>query len=213
MTVLIFANGDIEDVTWIRPYLTPDVVIIAADGGSRYLMQLQRLPQVLIGDMDSLPAEVREQLPGVRVVPYPLEKNETDLELALHYAIENYSGRILVFGALGGRLDHSLSNILLLAHPAWAYRRIELVERYQRAWLVSGGTKIEGQVGDTVSLIPLGGDVYVERTKGLRWPLKAEMLLSGPARGVSNVMTETIAEVWLGSGRLLCIHTSQVWQR
>lgn len=215
MTILIFANGDIAGVEWIRPYLEESSVVIAADGGMRHLLQLQHLPDVVIGDLDSLPPEVHEQLEaqGTTVNVYPYDKNETDLELALLHAISHYDDDIQIVGALGGRLDQTLANIMLLAHPALADRRVELVTEYQRAWLVTERTEVDGQVGDMLSLVPIGGDVLVQETTGLRWPLTNEVLVVGPALGVSNVMTEPVAAIIISSGTLLCIHTDREWRR
>jgi thiamine pyrophosphokinase len=88
-----------------------------------------------------------------------------------------------------------------------------LIAPYQRAWLITAESDINGRTGDTLSLIPLGGDVYIEATDGLKWPLRDEILTFGPARGVSNLLTADIATVRLRYGRLLCIHTQQAWQR
>lgn len=208
MSVLIFANGEMLDVAWTRPFLEQASVIIAADGGTHHLLSLGVPPDVVIGDMDSLSAEALAWLveAGVEMIRYDPVKNETDLELALLYA-QKFEEEIWLFGALGGRLDQTLANILLLIHPALAESSITLVEAYERARLVTGRLEFEGQIGDTVSLIPLGGDVLVKETVGLRWPLIDSVLSFGLARGVSNVMTAVSAAVEVDSGKLLCIHT------
>lgn len=208
MTVLVFANGLIEDVDWIRPHLEASRAVLAADGGMRHLLRLGHWPDAVIGDNDSLPDGLAEALAehGVAIVSYDTDKNETDLELALLYAAERYSDDILVFGAIGGRLDQTLANIMLLAHPDLIDRSVTLMERRQRAWLVDDATRIDGQAGDIVSLVPVGGPVEIRDTTGLRWPLHDEMLSFGPARGISNEMTGDLATVTLTSGLLVCIH-------
>jgi len=214
MTVFVFANGDIERTAWIRPLLSQATYIIAADGGTRHLFALQQPPDVVIGDMDSLPPDARAWLETTpaRLITHPQAKDETDLELALLHAL-SFEAPIWVFGALGGRLDQTLANILLLAHPALRGRTLRLVNEYERAWLVDKETTIHGRTGDLISLIPLDGDVTIAATAGLEWPLRDEVLAFGPARGVSNVMTEDVAEVRLAVGRLLCVHTRQAWRR
>ena len=208
MTISIFANGEMENVAWTRPFLSQSSRIIAADGGTRHLFKLGVPPDVVIGDMDSLSREVSAWLveSAVEMIRYDPIKNETDLELALLYA-QAFEEEIWLFGALGGRLDQMLANILLLAHPALTDCSITLVEQYERAWLVTGRTEFEGQAGDTVSLIPLRGDVVVKETAGLRWPLVDSVLSFGVARGVSNVMTAVSASVEVACGKLVCIHT------
>ena len=215
MTVLIFANGDLKEMTWIRPYLATATAVIAANGGSQHLWRLGHLPDLVIGDMDSLPQTVRSWLArsDVPFVSHVQEKDETDLELALLHAVTYYDEDILVFAAFGGRLDQTLANILLLAHPALVQRRIELLTANERAWLVTAETNIQGEIGDTVSLIPLRGDVLVRQTTGLFYALKDEVLAFGLARGVSNMMTSKLATLSVELGPLLCIHTQKRWQR
>ncbi len=218
MTALIFANGDIADVAWIRPYLDQATAILAADGGTRHLLALGARPDAILGDMDSLPVEAQAWLETavVQKVQVPPAKDETDLELALLYAESHYSGEILVFGAFGGRIDQTLGNIFLLAHPALVGRSVALLDEHQRVWLITaqdGPVTINGRSGDTVSFIPCGAEVKVQQTTGLAWPLHQEVLAFGPARGLSNRMTADAATVEMGNGRLICVHTRQSWQR
>lgn len=214
MTTLIFANGDIKGASWIRPELAQAQTVVAADGGARHLWRLNHLPDVVIGDMDSLPRDVRQWLEEgeVPLIIHPHLKDETDLELALLHAAD-LEDDIVVIGGFGGRFDQTLANIMLLAHPALDGRRVELRTQHERAWLIRELGEIHGSVGDTVSLIPLGGNVLVEWTHGLQWPLRDELLVFGPARGVSNVLTGSVATVKIASGVLLCLHTDQAWGR
>jgi thiamine pyrophosphokinase len=208
-SVLIFANGVIEDIVWVRPYLAVARGVVAANGGLRHLLAAGRLPDVLIGDLDSLPEgfDVDAAQGEMEIIRHPAAKDETDLELALLLAARRYpDAELLILGGLGGRLDHALANILLLAHPRLAGRPVRFIHDRQSAWLVADHTVIDGRPGDTVSLIPLGGPARVAATTGLRWPLRDEMLAFGPARGVSNEMTAERATVRLESGMVLCIH-------
>lgn len=210
MSVLIFANGVIDEVAWIRPYLETATAVIAANGGSRHLFRLNHPPNHLIGDLDSINSNIRAWLDtaNCKIHAHPAEKNETDLELALLFAIEAFSKEILLFGTLGGRLDQTLANILLLTHPKLKNHTIHLITQTEKAWLVYDETNIHGAIGDTVSLIPLKDDVYFESTDGLQYPLVNERLAFGPARGISNVLTQAIATVKITSGLLLCVHTT-----
>lgn len=210
MTVIVFANGELNETAWIEPRLAEATAVIAADGGLRHLLALGRWPDVLIGDMDSLPGGAEALLPsaGVEVVRYAHDKDETDLELALRYAADNYPDPIEIYGAVGGRLDHTLANIALLANPALAGREVRLVEPHEALWLVTGRTEIHGRTGDIVSLLPLRGDVVVHETTGLRWPLHNEVLRFGQARGVSNELVSPVATVEVTRGQLICLHTT-----
>ncbi len=210
MSVLIFANGQIDQVEWIRPYLNQATAVIAANGGTRHLQRLNHLPDILIGDQDSLSDDLRTWLKAgdTQLINHPADKDETDLELALLYATEQFSENIMIIGALGGRLDQTLANISLLAHPTLTNRQIDLITSRERAWFIHNHTIVNGRKGDIISLLPLGGNVTVRTSQGLQWPLHNEVLKFGPARGVSNVMMTNIASVTIDSGQLLCIHTS-----
>lgn len=209
MPLLIFANGVMDEVEWVRPYLAQATAVWAADGGSQHLYKLHHLPDRVIGDMDSLPPEVQSWLANAAVpfTQHPPAKDETDLELALLLAIEQGYDEIWLFGLVGGRLDQTLANVLLLSHPALASATVKLFTPTEQAWLVRDQTEIVGQVGDVVSLIPLRGDVQMVRTTGLQWPLTDETLQFGQARGISNQMTDGSATVQISRGILLCVHT------
>lgn len=215
MTVLVFANGDLQGKGWLGSHLESASAIIAVDGGLRHLLDLNVFPQTLVGDLDSLPDDVQDELElrETEVLRHPQDKDETDLELALLHAAANYDDEIVIVAGLGGRLDQMLANILLLVHPDLKGRSVRFQTEYQRIWLVGSHTQIRGEPGDTVSLIPLGGDVRVTSSRGLRWPLENDVLHFGPARGVSNEMLNEVASVSVASGHLLCVHTRRVWKR
>jgi thiamine pyrophosphokinase len=218
MTVLIFANGeilDLEEDDWALPYFESATVIIAADGGARHLEAMQRTPDLVIGDLDSIDALVLGKWlnAGIRVIQYKAEKDETDLELAVKYAAELYTDQIVIFGGFGGRIDQSLGNILLLTHPALVGRQIKFADRYQEAFLIKQYADLKGAPGDIISLIPLKESVQISRTTGLKWQLDDESLELGLTRGISNVMISNEASIVIRSGLLLCIHISHLWDR
>jgi thiamine pyrophosphokinase len=209
---LIFANGDPNDGPLVRQVLASagDAWVIAADGGARQAAFFGLHPHTVIGDLDSLePAEVAAlEAAGVQVHAAPPEKDETDLELALLYAAGQGARWIRIIGGIGDRIDQTLGNLYLMALPALRGVDVRLVARNQQAWLLHpGANEIEGAPGDTLSLLPIGGDAVGIRTAGLYYPLHGETLGFGPARGMSNVLTAPSARVTLGAGVLLAIHT------
>ncbi|HEY1016237.1 MAG TPA: thiamine diphosphokinase, partial [Herpetosiphonaceae bacterium] len=178
-------------------------LLIAADGGARHLLAIGAAPQVLIGDLDSVAPEALAALAGrCEILRFPAEKNETDLELALLLAAERGATEIRVLAALGGRPDMHLANQLLLALPALAGRDVALLADGWSVRLVRSTLALRGAPGRRVSLVPLG-DARGVRTEGLRYPLRGEPLLLGPARGVSNEFEGAEALVSLEAGALL----------
>jgi thiamine pyrophosphokinase len=221
--VLVVADGDVAsrpvlDGAW--PGWSDGIAtVIAADGGWLRAKRLGMAPDVLVGDLDSLaPGDVeRARAEGIEVVRASVDKDESDTELALLEAVRKGASRVTVLGAFGGpRLDHALANVWLLGHPALAGVRVTLLDGRTRLDLVAapgpGGGVVErmlpGPVGGLVSLLPHGGDVTGITTHGLRYPLRDEPLVVGPARGLSNVRTAPDAWVRVRDGRLLVVETA-----
>ena len=205
---LIFANGDFSHPSVIKSMLRIEDVVIAADGGARHALAAGLLPSVIIGDLDSLTEmEVRDfSNLGVRILRYPPAKDETDLELALSHALKAGYNPVIIFGALGGRLDQSLGNLALLSDPAARLTDIRLEDGFTEAFFVTDQAVIQGSPGDTVSFIPWGDQVEGVSTQGLAYPLKNETLIPYRTRSISNRMLADSAEVYLRTGLLLCIH-------
>jgi len=114
---------------------------------------------------------------------------------------------IVILAALGGRLDQTIANLLLLALPELDGLDARIVEGPQTAFLIHKDALIEGQPGDTVSLVPLDGDAVGVTADGLEWPLHEDTLRFGPARGVSNVLVAAQARVRVRRGLILCVVT------
>ncbi|HEY77294.1 MAG TPA: thiamine diphosphokinase [Thermoflexia bacterium] len=207
MRAVLFVNGDLPEPETARRLVQTADLVVAVDGGSRHVLALGVFPHVVIGDLDSLEPDLRVRLAeaGTRFLSYPPEKDETDLELALLYAVERGAKEVFVLGALGKRIDQTVANLLLLAHPALAGVAVRIVAGNQEAFLIRDEGLIEGRPGDTVSLIPIGGDARGVTAEGLKWPLADETLRFGPARGISNVLLGREARVRVREGFLLCV--------
>lgn len=209
---VVLANGSLGDPERLRQRLAAwgPAEVIAADGGAGLAARLELQPQVVIGDLDSLDPALRAALSasGARLQVSPAQKDETDLELAVHLAVGGGAGEVAILGALGGRLDMTLANVMLLADERLAGVRVELWHADQTAWIIRPpGADLPGRAGDTISLIPLGGPAEGVTTHNLAYPLQAETLPAGPARGVSNLIRAAPAAVELSAGRLLAVHT------
>jgi thiamine pyrophosphokinase len=206
MEVLVFAGGDSLDHRWIDA-LPRDAHVVAADSGLEQVHAHGLTAHLLVGDMDSVRTETREQAVqrGTVVERHPTDKDATDLELALAAAKAAGATRMLVVGAGGGRLDHFLANVLLLAAPDWAGIEVHALIGPAHVAVVRDHLALHGPVGSTVSLLPAGGPAAGITTTGLRWPLRDEGLGPGTTRGVSNEMTEPTATVALRDGVLLAV--------
>jgi thiamine pyrophosphokinase len=210
----IIAGGRFPPGEAWRSLVGEDTLVIGADGGAAQALARGLVPDIVVGDMDSLTAAARADLEarGSRFLVHPRAKDETDLELALTCAVAEGAEQIAILGALGGRLDHTLANLLLLALPQLAACSVRIFDGPEEALLLRGGGRacLHGRPGDLVSLLPLGGDARGVSTAGLAWPLDGESLRFGFSRGVSNEMLAAEAIVALEEGCLLVVHRSAV---
>ncbi len=211
MHVVIFAGGTVRSGKAMQVALTTANLVIAADSGAITALQYGYVPAIIVGDFDSLntPALHQLQQQGSQLIQAPVEKNETDTELAIQVALEQGATAITLLGALGGtRFEHTIANILLLV--GFETVPIRIIDGPSTCWLLRGPGRslLSGQVGDLLSLFPLTADATGVQTKGLYYPLHKETLYFGKPRGVSNVLTQEQAEISLETGLLLIIHTT-----
>jgi thiamine pyrophosphokinase len=162
---------------------------------------------IVLGDIHSAsPAAVAEAADqGASVERHPIAKDATDLELALDAAHATGTRRIHVLGGHGGRLDHLVANVLVLARPELADVTVTAQIGAARVHVVRGMATLPGPIGDLVTLLPVHGPARGVTTEGLLYPLRGEDLLPGTTRGVSNELVHDPARVDLTAGVLVAI--------
>jgi thiamine pyrophosphokinase len=212
MRIIIFANGELPNPEKARALLRDDDFIIAADGGTRHVLALGRVPNVIIGDLDSLNVEPFDRLRAgsstlnAEIIRFPADKNETDLELAIAHALNLHPEQVLIIAALGGRLDQTLGNITLISDLRPSTFGLRLDDGIEEVFFCHDQCEIHGAVGDLVSLIPWQGEVTGVATENLKWALRSETLFPNKTRGISNEMLGDTATVQIQSGSLLVVH-------
>lgn len=211
MRAIIFVNGQFHDPEIARNLIQPNDYIIAVNGGTCHALSLDVVPHVIIGDLDSLPPDLETRLKAshAKILRFPVRKDKTDLELAIRHALEKHVLSIVLFAALGGRMDQSLANVFLLTLPGLQGVDVHIVDGNQTAFLIRNRASIPGKPGDTVSIMPVGGDAIGVTNTGFEWPLTEETLPLGTTRGISNILLQKHASIRVKKGMLLCvvIHT------
>jgi thiamine pyrophosphokinase len=181
-------------------FVVPDGArVIAADSGAELGVHVD----LAIGDFDSISAHTLEGIE--RVEPYPPEKDATDLELALEAALRESPSHVLVVGSSGGRLDHLLGSLLLLASEKWAGVELDALLGGARVHVIRGTRVLHGEAGETVSLFAPAGRAEGVTTEGLVYPLAGEALEPGSSRGLSNLFHDAEARVTVERGVLLAV--------
>jgi thiamine pyrophosphokinase len=213
MRAVIFANGTLPDKQAMQTTIESADLLIAADGGALHCLAMGLTPHVVVGDFDSLSPKQEALLRagGAHFVVHPRMKDQTDLELAIKYAIDTGADNINLLGLLGGRLDQTIANLLLISRQDWDPAKLTLTNGYDVAHLISPGDTlaVHGITGDVVSLIPLSSTVSGITTNGLRWSLHKASLSLGSTLGVSNELCNQTANIQIEEGKLLVVHRNQ----
>ncbi|MGH3003631.1 MAG: thiamine diphosphokinase [Gaiellaceae bacterium] len=203
-TVVVLGAG--PDAPAVVP-ARPGALVVAADGGAELAPRLGLSVDIAVGDFDSISPAALDALEraGVRVERHPRAKDATDLELALDLALGLRPRRLFVVGSAGGRVDHALGQLLLLASDA--YRAVEIDAQLGPAsvHVIRQERSLVGTAGELVSLFALHGAAVGVVTEGLVYPLRGETLEPGSSRGLSNVFARDGARVALERGVLLAI--------
>lgn len=209
MRVFIYTGGAIDPSNVIeRP--TGDDLLIAADSGYKNAALLGVRPTVLLGDFDSLPSEeLSGAAEGAEVMSVPAEKDFTDTQMAVKVAIERGANEIILIGGLGGRLDHTLSNIALLR---------SLHSSGVRAVITDGRNRVRYMKNDSIILMQSGFKYFSlialsERVKGVciegsKYPLKNAVLTSYDQYAVSNEIDGNCAFISIKKGEVLIIESN-----
>ncbi|HZK28345.1 MAG TPA: thiamine diphosphokinase [Thermoclostridium sp.] len=204
MNVLIVGSGTVGAIEIIKELSDKSDLLICADGGARYFYKARIMPDILLGDFDSINPEIQAlyQKSNIEIIRFPSHKNYTDMELAIDCAIEKGASTIYLVGAVGSRMDHTLSNIHLLHKITDAKAKGVIIDQNNYIYIVTDHIKLKRKQGFFVSLVPATPVVEGVTTKGLAYPLKDAKMVMGTGLGISNEFTLDSAEVSIKKGRL-----------
>lgn len=202
-TCCIFGAGEYDGAP--LPTGQP-LFLIAADGGYEHLARLGLTPQLLVGDCDSV-----QSIPtGVELVRHPVRKDDTDLALALAEGQRRGMTTFLIYGGLGGRLDHTMANLQLLTGLSLQGCRGFLLSRHTAVTALTGGTlTFDPRYRGTLSLFSAGDRAEGITLTGLDYPLVNGTLTHHTPRGVSNTFLGVPASIRVQLGTLLVFWANQ----
>ena len=208
MQILIFANGPVPTSLALTELLAQTDFIIAADGGASVCKTFEVLPDILIGDFDSIESDLLKDYEGrnVTILRFSPHKDATDLELALDEAQRKHAEHIWIVGGLGDRWDMSIGNIMLAAAEKYTEIKISFLTHDSSLHILHPNQtySFESQPDQTVSLIPLKGDVSGVTLHGFKYPLDDATITFGSSLGISNVTAAQKTSITHKQGILLC---------
>lgn len=204
--VVVLAGGDAVQPPLPRPLDVVDLVV-AADGGYGSAAVLGLTVDLLVGDLDSIePADLAAaEAAGIRIERHPTDKDRTDLALALDAALVNGPARVTVVGGHGGRLDHLLANVALLASAPYAPLRITGLLGDAVVTVVRDRATVPTAPGSLLTLLAMHGPAEGVTTEGLAYPLHDAHLEPGSSLGVSNRCTGPTATVSVRAGTVVVV--------
>lgn len=182
------------------PAISPEDIVIAADGGYKVCREAGIEPHLVIGDFDSLGYIPR----SVKTDRLPVEKDVTDLNAAVNAARKLGCGEIHIYGGMGGRPDHTLANIALTAKLSkCGVKAFMYGEGCMLTAVTDGEIRLSGKKGNTVSVFAFSDVCTGVTLEGLKYPLNDAELTNDFALGVSNSFTEIFAGVTVKKGTLI----------
>lgn len=188
-------------------------LVIAADNGLTYLMQTGVLPDLIIGDFDSLSPEGKELLADMEkdgfkeTIRLPKEKDDTDTMAAVKEGFKRGYTDFRLYAALGGRLDHTVANIQTLAYILEHGGRGYILDAHQMVFMMKNETRsFAAGFRGTVSLFSYGKRAEGVTLRGMKYPLTDGALTNDFPLGVSNEISgDGPADITVADGTLLAV--------
>ncbi len=202
---VIICNGSIN-TKFIYSAVEENDYLIAVDGGANKLAKTNFVPDLIIGDMDSISKNTEKKFKKIYKQKFPKEKDFIDLELALKYCIKKKFKEITILGAIGTRADMTLTNIFVLTQIPKKINA-KIIHENQEIYLIPKKKFfVQGIPGEKISLFPIKEDIKGLTLKGFKYEVKNFDLKFGLGIGLSNHLKNKKASITTKDGLLLCVH-------
>lgn len=207
MNCLIVSNGTIENYDFYKNILRNMDLIVCADGGAKHLINLGILPDIVVGDLDSIDDIDKEFFcsKNIDFIKFPVNKDATDTELATDIVLSQNPKSITYIGTLGSRMDHTLANINLLKKSLDKGIQAKIVNEKNEIYLIDRQIDLENNGNEFVSIIPVSSSVKGITLEGLKFSLDDIEIPFGSTLGISNKFIEKKAKIKIKEGLLLVI--------
>jgi thiamine pyrophosphokinase len=209
LVVAIVSGGTPPTEKLLRYYLNKVDFIIAADKGSECLYNNSIIPNLILGDFDSIEKKILDdmKLQVKEILEFPPEKDYTDTEIAIMEAIKRGAKKIYLFGAIGSRIDHTLGNIGLLLTTKKKGAKLEIIDDNNRLYLGENNMMLSGKYGETISFHALCDKVINFNIKGAKYNLENYNMSLLDPRAICNEFLDKPIEISYESGELLIVHS------
>lgn len=205
MKCVIFAGGEIKDISFIDTDEISGSFVICADSGYKYAEKLEIVPDMIMGDFDSYTDELPENTEIYRSIP---EKDDTDTMLAVKTALSRGFTEIALYGALGKRFDHAFANIQTLLYAYENGCTMRIIDSDNEITVQGmGGKYYNKRDGWYFSIFAMTDTAVIGEYSGVKYPLENYVLKSSFPIGVSNEITADNAFLRIDSGIALIVRS------
>ena len=208
MKALIVSNGAITDTNKLKKIGKESDFILCADGGTNHCLKAGLLPNIVIGDLDSVSKESLKMIyeNNIPVKRFPTKKDATDTELSIDYLISKGFEDITLMGAMGNRMDHSLANILLLNELNDKGIKGKIIDESNTIYLVDDELILTKGKSFFVSVIPITHFGTTISLKGFEYELNRVKINFGSTHGISNKIIGEKGYIKVHNGKcLICV--------
>lgn len=205
MKALIIANGNINNINILKGIEKEYDFILAADGGTNYCIKASILPDLIIGDLDSISSEILKisRKNNIPIEKFPAKKDSTDTELAIDYLINKGYKDITLMGVTGSRMDHTLGNILLLSKLMDNGVKGKITDEYNVIYLVQDGLTLSKERNSFLSVIPITNSGIIISLKGFEYELDNKEVSFASTFCISNKIIEDKGRIKIHKGKAL----------
>ncbi|MDL2289319.1 thiamine diphosphokinase [Clostridia bacterium OttesenSCG-928-F22] len=205
-TACILLNGE-KPSKDLACDITRGVKVYCCDGAADWAAPYGIAMDFLVGDMDSIHPDNRKKAVSstTRVIELNPDKDITDGQYALELAIENGEREMILLGALGGRIDHTIANINMMIAAHKAHRGCKIITDSCELFVANTSFLVQGTIGQTISILPIDANVHIRSTTGLFYPCKNTTLQHENTLFISNRFSKEEAGVFFDGGYVLVI--------
>ncbi|WP_427338559.1 thiamine diphosphokinase [Caloranaerobacter sp. DY30410] len=207
MKALIVSSGNMENFNIIKRLCEDVDLVVCADGGADLVVKAGCIPDIVIGDLDSIEKNTFSKLKDYKVkfIKFPTKKDKTDTELSINYVIEEGFNEIVLVGVTGTRLDHTLANIFLLYSLLQRGVKATIIDDHNEIFITKDELFIYKDDKKYVSIIPFNGDLLGVTLKGFEYEVEKVNIKFSSTLGISNTLISDTGIIKVEDGICLVI--------
>lgn len=208
MQGIVISGGNKPAKKLIDSVIDTESIIVCADSGANVAYEYKLPCSTIVGDLDSISSAAKSYFEDIdcKFIKYSCEKDYTDTKLAIDEIISRGIKKIIILGALGSRMDHSLANIGLMVDYSIKGYDMTIIDDHNEITVIKEPLRIHSEKGKVFSLQAFRDDVTELTIKGAKYPLSNYNLKSGTPLTVSNVFLDEYIDITFSSGIILLIY-------